>query len=99
MSGREVASRRGAVRRVVLGLLAAVTVGVLVPAVASADASPNIRRSPGESATFTLAGSNGYSLYFKSEKGQLTIIASQRRPMQPTIAPNGNLVPARLGNS
>jgi hypothetical protein len=64
-----------------------------------ADASSNIRRSPGESAAFTLAGSNGYSLYFKSEKGQLTIIASQRRPMQPTIAPDGKLVPARLGAS
>jgi hypothetical protein len=85
----------GASRLLTIGLLLA----AVVPATASADASSNIRRAPGDSAAFTLAGSNGYSLYFKSEKGQLTIIASRRRPAQPTIAPSGKLLPARLGAS
>jgi hypothetical protein len=80
-----------------MALLLVVASAVALPARALADASSNIRRSPGDSSAFTLAGSNGYSLYFKSEKGQLTIIASQRRPSQPTIAPDGELVPGRLG--
>jgi len=85
-----------ATRRLTGGLLAAMALGVAVPATASAEASSNIRRSPGESAAFTLTGSNGYSLYFKSEKGQLTVIASRLRPAQATIAPSGKLVPARV---
>lgn len=67
------------------------------PAVASDEASSNIRRAPGDSAAFTLAGSNGYSLYFKSEKRMLTIIASRRRPAQPTISPDGRMIPANTG--
>jgi hypothetical protein len=90
-------SRRRVPSRLVCGLLSAAVLAAAVPASAMADASPNIRRSPGDSAAFTLAGSNGYSLYFKSEKRLLTIIASQRRPAQPTISADGRLVPARLG--
>ncbi|MGN6558087.1 MAG: hypothetical protein ACTHLH_08775 [Solirubrobacterales bacterium] len=83
----------------------AVALGLLLPAIATAralasdEAGANIRRSPGDSATFTLAGSNGYSLYFKSEKGVLTIVSSRRRPAQPTISPTGKLVPANQGSS
>lgn len=69
------------------------------PAPASDEAGANIRRSPGDSAAFTLAGSNGYSLYFKSEKGMLTIVSSRRRPAQPTISPTGKLVPGNRGSS
>jgi hypothetical protein len=87
----------GSARRAMVGLLAAAVLGAAVPATAAADASPNIRHSPGDSAAFTLPGSNGYSLYFKSENGLLTIIASQRRPAQPTIAANGKMVGGRVG--
>jgi hypothetical protein len=83
--------------RLMSGLLVIAALAAALPAMATADASSNIRRSPGDSAAFTLAGSNGYSLYFKSEKGLLTIVASQRRPTQATIAPDGTLVPARIG--
>ncbi|MGN6258122.1 MAG: hypothetical protein ACTHN3_10300 [Solirubrobacterales bacterium] len=78
-------------------LLALACLAAAGPAAASGEAGANIRRSPGESAAFTLAGSNGYSLYFKSEKGMLTIVASRRRPGQATISPTGKLVPARRG--
>jgi opacity protein-like surface antigen len=84
---------------VIAGLLVAVALAAAMPAAAMADASANIRRSPGPSAAFTLAGSDGYSLYFKSEKGQLTIVASQGRPAQPTISNGGKLLPARTGSS
>lgn len=83
----------------------AVALSLLLPAIATAralapdEAGANIRRSPGDSAAFTLAGSGGYSLYFKSEKGTLTIVASRRRPAQPTISPAGKLVPANRGSS
>jgi hypothetical protein len=91
-------------RRISLGACA-VALSLLLPAMATAralasdEAGANIRRSPGDSAAFTLAGSNGYSLYFKSEKGTLTIVASRKRPAQPTISPTGKLVPANLGSS
>jgi hypothetical protein len=84
-------------RRFTVGVLVAMMLGALLPATALATASANIRRTPGSSGDFTLHGSNGYSLYFKSEKGQLTIIASQRRPTQATVAPSGKLMPARTG--
>lgn len=89
---------RGTVRHSAIGLLLVSVLAVIAaPPKASASASANIRKSPGPSAAFTLPGTNGYSLYFKSEKGALTIIASQRRPAQATIAANGTMVPARLG--
>lgn len=87
---------RKAPRWLMVGLLA-VALAALAPATAFGNASANIRRAPGTSADFTLGGSNGYSLYFKSEKGHLRMIASQRRPTQATISPSGKLVPARLG--
>jgi hypothetical protein len=76
--------------------LASTPAGPLLP---SDEAGANIRRSPGDSGAFTLRGTNGYSLYFKSEKGMLTVIASRRRPAQATISPRGKLVPANLGSS
>ena len=91
--------RAGASRRAKRAILWMLLMAAVVPAAASAEASSNIRRSPGDSAAFTLGGSNGYSLYFKSEKGLLTIIASQRRPTQPTIAASGKLVPGRVGSA
>ncbi|HET9591740.1 MAG TPA: hypothetical protein VFP17_02385, partial [Solirubrobacterales bacterium] len=85
-------------RDLAIGLLLASALALIaVPTKAAASASANIRKSPAPSAAFTLPGTNGYSLYFKSEKGLLTIIASQRRPAQATIATDGTLVPARLG--
>jgi hypothetical protein len=68
-----------------------------LPQGAAAGAHANIRKAPGESAAFTLAGSNGYSLYFKSEKGQLAVVVSRRRPSSATISPLGKLVPANSG--
>ncbi|MGN6586159.1 MAG: hypothetical protein ACTHKT_01645 [Solirubrobacterales bacterium] len=91
-------------RRISLGACA-VALSLLLAAIATAralasdEAGANIRRSPGDSAAFTLAGSNGYSLYFKSEKGALTIVASRHRPAQPTISPTGKLVPGNRGSS
>ena len=90
------AGRRKASWLLTAGLSAAVILGC-APTAASASASANIRKSPGPSAAFTMAGTNGYTLYFKSEKGLLTIIASRRQPTQATIATDGTLVPARLG--
>jgi hypothetical protein len=87
----------GAPRRLMAGLLVAALLAAVLPATASAGASANIRRSPGTSAAFTLAGSNGYTLYFKSEKGLLSVTASQQQPTQPTIAAGGKLVPGRVG--
>ncbi|HSC21096.1 MAG TPA: hypothetical protein VLC07_05155, partial [Solirubrobacterales bacterium] len=78
-----------AVRQLISAPLAIAVLAAALPATAAADASSNIRRSPGDSAAFTLPGSNGYSLYFKSEQGVLTIIASRRRPAQATIAAGG----------
>lgn len=89
----------GAVRGAVLALLVLATLIAARPAVGSNEAGSNIRRTPGDSAAFTLPGSNGYSLYFKSEKGMLTIIASRRRPSVPTISPTGELLPRRVGAS
>lgn len=77
-------------------LVVALFVGSLAAAAPALGASANIRKAPGESAAFTLAGTNGYSLHFKSEKGVLTIIAAQGRPAQSTITPDGRVVPAKL---
>jgi hypothetical protein len=91
-------------RRIFLGACA-VALSLLLAAIATAralasdEAGANIRHSPGDSAAFNLAGSNGYSLYFRSEKGELTIIASRKRPAQPTISPTGKLVPGNRGGS
>jgi hypothetical protein len=82
----------------VLALVATLAAAVQPPA-AEAGASANIRRTPGDTAAFTLQGTNGYSLYFKSEKRMLTIVASRGRPGQPTISPDGRLVPRRSGSS
>lgn len=92
------AGQRRAPWLLTVGMSAAIMLGS-VPSAASASASANIRKSPGPSATFTLAGTNGYTLYFKSEKGQLTIIASRRQPTQATVATDGTLVPGRLGSA
>lgn len=81
----------------VLALVAALAAAQ--PPTAEAGASANIRRAPGDSAAFTLQGTNGYSLYFKSEKRVLTIIVSRGRPAQPTISPRGKLVPRQSGPS
>jgi len=85
-------------RRVGLVFTLLVALAAALPASAGAEASANIRRSPGDSGTFTLQGSNGYSLYFKSEKRMLTVVASRYRPAQATISPRGKLLPARTGS-
>jgi hypothetical protein len=97
MGFRAAVPERGMAGWLLAATLLLAMLAATLPATALADASSNIRHSPGDSAAFTLAGSNGYSLYFKSEKGLLTIVASQRRPTQPTIASNGELVPGRIG--
>jgi hypothetical protein len=84
-------------RRAGLVLALGAAVAAALPASAGAGASANIRRSPGDSGAFTLQASNGYSLYFKSEKRILTVVASRQRPGQPTISPRGRLLPARPG--
>jgi hypothetical protein len=89
----------GALGGAVLALLLLASLMASPPAVGSNEAGSNIRRTPGESAAFTLPGSNGYSLYFKSENGMLTIVASRRRPSVPTISPTGELLPRRVGAS
>lgn len=82
-------------RATVVGLVLALALAG--SAAAAGEAGPNIRRTPGDSAAFTLAGSNGYRLYFKSEKGVLTITATQTRPLVATVSADGKLVPGKRG--
>jgi hypothetical protein len=79
--------------------LAALVLALILaaPAGAAGEAGSNIRRTPGDSAAFTLTGSNGYRLYFKSEKGMLTITVTRTRPLVASIAPTGKLIPPQRG--
>jgi hypothetical protein len=79
-----------------LGALVFVLI-LAAPAVAAGEAGSNIRRTPGDSAAFTLTGSNGYRLYYKSEKGMLTITVTQTRPLVASISPTGELIAPQRG--
>jgi hypothetical protein len=56
------------------------------------------RKQPPTSAEFTVAGTNGYSLYVKSEGGLVTVTAASQRPLESTIDATGRIRPASTGN-
>jgi len=56
------------------------------------------RKQPGTSAEFTVAGSNGYSLDVKSEKGTVTVVAANQQSPVVTILASGDIRPANKGN-
>ena len=56
------------------------------------------RKQPGTSAEFTVRGTNGYSLDIKSEKGMVTVVASDQRPPVATISATGDIRSANNGN-
>jgi hypothetical protein len=85
---------RSSVAGLAAPLLCALALLLAAQPATATEAGANIRRSPGESAAFTLAGTNGYTLHFTSEKGLLEIVVSQERPAQATISPTGKLIPA-----
>jgi hypothetical protein len=84
--------------RLLAALLGACAAMALPPAGALADAGANLRHAPPESAAFTVAGSNGYSIYVRKQRGQVEAIVSRKRPPMPTIAPDGRLLPANRGD-
>lgn len=88
--------RRGLGGAVPLGLI--VALAALFPTGASAGAHANERASPGQSAALTVAGSNGYTLFLKSERGMLVVLVSRGRPGAPTMSPRGRMIPASQGN-
>jgi len=76
------------------------TASLALPVVAAGaqEASASARKDPGNSAEFTVAGSNGYSLYVKSEKGTVRVIAALQRPPVDTISANGRIHRSNTGN-
>ena len=54
--------------------------------------------APPRSASFSLPGSNGFALDVSSEAGEVTVIASERRPPTVTFGPSGRLRSAGTGN-
>lgn len=78
--------------------VAIVVLAAIFPAGASAGAHANERHSPGQSAALTVAGSNGYSIYLKSENGLLSMVVSRGRPGVATISPRGRLVARDSGD-
>ncbi len=68
-----------------------------LPVTAFAGASDS-RKSPGTSAEFTVAGTNGYSLYVKSEGGVVSVAVANELPMVDTISAAGRIRPANTGN-
>jgi hypothetical protein len=56
------------------------------------------RGAPIESASFSLHGTNGFALDVTSEGGEVTVIASERRPPVATFAPSGRPRSASTGN-
>jgi hypothetical protein len=76
------------------------TASLALPALAAGaqEASASARKDPGTSAEFTVAGSNGYSLYVKSEKGTVEVIATRQRPPVETISANGRIHRSNTGN-
>ena len=72
---------------------------VLLPGVAAAgEASANLRHTPPESAAFTVAGSDGYRVNVKSERGQVTVVVSRQRPPMATFSAAGRLIPPNRGD-
>ncbi|HET7418662.1 MAG TPA: hypothetical protein VFJ61_13650 [Solirubrobacterales bacterium] len=78
-------------RRFALALILPAALAAGPGTASAAEAGANIRRSPGSSANFTLAAANGYSLYFKEEKGVLSIVATRTQPAEPTIDASGGI--------
>jgi hypothetical protein len=102
MHGSEGTIGRSPLRAVALwlALLVSALAAAAAPTAADAagEANSGFRHPPGESAAFTLAGSNGYTLNFKSEGGMLAVVVSRGRPPAPTISADGRLLPpARSG--
>lgn len=81
----------------VLGALA--LLAALPGSAAAEEASANLRHSPGESAEFTVAASNGYSLVVKNERHLVTVAVSRGRLPVPAISNGGRLLPAKTGNA
>jgi hypothetical protein len=50
------------------------------------------------SAEFRVEGSNGYSIYVKSERENLDVTVTDRRPPQVFVSEKGEVVPATTGN-
>jgi hypothetical protein len=65
---------------------------------ASTWARATVSRTPPTSAEFTVAGTNGYSLYVNSERGLVTVTAASQRPLISTIDATGRIRPASTGN-
>lgn len=60
---------------------------------------PGRSRAAGpQSASFSLRASNGFAVDVSSEGGEVTVIASERRPPVPTFTPGGLPRPAGTGN-
>jgi len=72
---------------------------VLAAVVLALFAGPGRSRAAApQSASFGLRGSNGFALDVSSQAGEVTVIASERRPPVPTFAPDGSPRPAGTGN-
>jgi hypothetical protein len=56
------------------------------------------RGAQSQSASFSLRGSNGFALDVTGERGEVTVIASERRPPVATFAPSGRPRSAGRGN-
>ena len=93
-------AHRGA--RALLGVAALLAIAALSPLGAAAAGPTHPRHGgkllPASSAAFTVAGSNGYSLYVRSERGIVTIVAADRRPPVTTISAAGAIRPPNTGN-
>lgn len=64
-------------------------------AASTAGAAP----SPVSSADFVIPASNGYTLHVHSERGQLTIVAADTRPLVATISATGGITPPNRGDA
>lgn len=72
---------------------------VLVIAVLALPASvAEARKPPGTSAEFTVPGTNGYSLYVKSEKSTVNVVVANQLPLVSTFSADGRIRPANTGN-
>jgi hypothetical protein len=61
-------------------------------------ARSSARKRPGTSAEFTVAGTNGYRLYVKSEGGQVRVVVAKKPPAVETFSANGHIRRASTGN-
>jgi hypothetical protein len=89
---RSLSRTLGAIRPAPVVAAFAMTLAMAAPASApAAEAGANLRRPPGESANFTLAASNGYSLYFEKERGVLSVTVTRSEPREPTVDASGGV--------